>query len=334
MSSALALTQLYMSYWGASAILAAANLGIADALDREPRDVGELARALGLDEECLFRLLRGLAAIGVFREQSPRRFAHTPLSEALRSDAPGDVRATIRMFGLRSTRQAMAEYEHAIRTGGSTFELVHGDPDPFAVLAARPDEAAVYHEAMSLDRGAAEGILGAVDFGAIATLVDVGGGRGTLLARILSEYPAQRGVLFDVPEVVAGARATLDAAGVTTRCEVRGGDLRREVPAGGDGYILKNILHGWPDEDCAALLARIRDAAAAGARLFIIENVMPEGNAPSFAKTFDLFLLLGGRRSKVRTQREFEALLAASGFALVAVTPYYGPQAVVEARRC
>ncbi len=325
-------TRLFQNYWIASAILAAANLGVADEVGDSPRDVQTIAGNLGVNADCLSRLLRGLASVGIFREDPVGHFLHTPRSSALRRGAPGQACATIRMFGLKATREAMAEYEHAIRTGESAFQRVHG-ASLFEVLASRPDEAAIYHAGMAAARPVVAAIADVIDFSAVRRLVDVGGGRGTLLATLLKKNPAQRGVLFDLPAVVEGAASVLEEHGVSSRCDVVGGDMRVLVPAGGDGYLLRYVLHGWRDDDCIELLRRIHEAGEPGARVFVIESVMPPGNDFSPSKPFDLFLLLGGDRGRVRTQAQHRRLLAEAGFELSRVVPVQGDECVIEARR-
>lgn len=322
--------ELYLQYWVASAILVAANLGVADAIDEEPREIGAVAQEVRADPECLLRLMRALTSVGIFREPMDRHFAHSSRSSALRSDHLAHERALIRMLGIRSIREAMLEYENAIRTGRSAHEFVHGTSNPFDLLAARPEEAAVYHEGMSIDGEVVSQILACCDFAGLRHIVDVGGGQGTLLARILKSDPGMRGVLFDLPEVVL--RHVLGEYGVLERCEVRAGDLRVEVPPAGDGYILKNILHGLSDEACVDLLQRIRSKAAANARVFIIENVMGMQTRLDFARVFDLFLLLGGRGSRVRSEAEFRGVLARSGFECICVRQVLHSQGVIEGK--
>ena len=324
------LLELFMQYFTASAVLAAAELGIADAIGDKPSSVEDVAKATHTDADSVGRLLRGLAGAGVFRETESGHYEHTARSLALRTGSAGGARELIRMFGLKSTREAMVEYEHAIRTGGSPFERVHHVANPFELLASRPDEASAYHAGMAMDAHHVPWVVRKLDLAAIDTLVDVGGGRGVLLAHALARHPRLRGVLFDMPEVVAFAHEGLAALGVADRCEVRGGDLRREVPVG-DAYVLKNILHGWPDDECIDLLRRIRAAMSARGRVFIVENVMPPGNDPQPCKPFDLFLLLGGTRSRVRTAAQFQRLIEASGFVPGPIRPIFANQCVLEA---
>jgi hypothetical protein len=201
---------------------------------------------------------------------------------------------------------------------------------PFDILAARPDEAAIYHDGMSVDSELISRILRQCDFTGVRTIVDVGGGRGTLLARLLAAYPDKRGVLFDLPNVVANT--VLAEHGVSERCEVRAGDLRVEVPVGGDCYILKNIMHARPDDECVALLSLIRNNASSRASVFIVENVMTGDSRLDFARIFDLFLLLGGNQTRVRSEEEFRDIVARSGLVFVGIHSIVQNQCVVAAK--
>lgn len=320
-----------MQYWVAAGILAAANLGVADALDDTPNPVDETARRVGADASALQRLLRNLAGVGIFREGPKGYFINTPLSAALREDAPGNSRALIRTFGLKSFRQAMPEYESAIRSGGSAFEAAHGQgAGIFECLAARTEEADIYNRGMEIASDFAAPIAETYDFSGMDPLVDVGGGYGGFLSQVLKRNPTQRGILFDLPEVVAQAGRRLKEKDVDSRCATIAGDLRQDVPAGGAGYILKNIIHGYGDPDAIALLRRIRERGLPGMRVYIIENVMPEGNAPAPCKIFDLFLLLGGNGSRVRSEFEFRSLLHEAGFAFRSFVGFPGNLGVVE----
>jgi hypothetical protein len=170
------------------------------------------------------------------------------------------------------------------------------------------------------------------DFSGADLLVDIGGGEGGFLAAILQKHPGQRGILFDLPEVVAQAGPTLARHGVASRCAAIGGDMHKDVPAGGGGYILKYVLHSLSDSAASALLRRVRENGAPNARVFVIENVMPEDNAPAPCKVFDLFLLLGGNGARVRTEREFETLFKEAGLSLCGITPLIGTTSLVEGR--
>jgi hypothetical protein len=322
--------RLFMQYWVAAGILAAANLGLADAIGETALPATSIAERLDSEPATILRLLRNLAGVGIFREGPKGCFVHTPLSAALRNNAVGGAGHVIQSFGLKTVREAMTAYEAAIRTGRSAFRISQGQ-DFFECLQRRPEEAELYGKGMSQASNADLPILEMVDFSDIRLLVDVGGGDGGFLAASLQRNPSQRGILFDLPHVVEEARFNLMNQGVAMRCALIAGDLRQDVPANGDGYILKNILHGYSDEDCLRLLRRIRDSGAAKTQVFIIENLMPEDNAPAPCKIFDLFLLLGGNGARVRTEAELCSLLYTAGLAVSRYVPILGNLGVVEA---
>ena len=173
-------------------------------------------------------------------------------------------------------------------------------------------------------------VVDAYDFSPFETIVDVGGGYGTLLAAILRRNPAARGILFDQPHVVAAAEEHLAAAGVADRCTTVGGDFFVEVPAGGDAYVLAQILHDWDDERSVAILRQCRRAMPAHGKLLVVELVLPPGEEPFFGKWLDLHMLvMAGARE--RTAAEYDALFRAAGFALARVVPTPAGPSIVEA---
>lgn len=332
-AAAQAVLGMYMQAWQSMAILAAANFGIPDRLADHTQPVEELAKSLSVDPRTLFRLMRALASRGIFKQVGERSFSNSHLSEALRSGAPGGARELIRATGLPTTRRAAAVYERAIATGRNAWELEFSWRGPFDLAEHEPAEAAVYDEGMCATAAAqAEDIVARFDFSRFRKLVDVGGGRGMLLATVLAMNPQQRGVLFDMPHVVAQSGKLLSERGVGERCEVLGGDYCEDVPGAADGYILKNILHGCSDDRARGLLRLIHRRAAPEARLMIIELMMPRTPQPAHA-LFDLFLLLGGVSSRVRSEHEFRSLLEESGFDLLHVIHTSSAICVIEAQR-
>ena len=224
------LMRLINGYQVTQAIHVAAKLGIADLLADGPRGSEDLAVATGSHPEALYRLLRALAAIGVFREEAGRRFSLTEFGASLRSDAPDSVAGWSALVGEPYYWQAWGALEHSVRTGGNAFRHVHGT-DAWTFRARDPDRSAGFDRAMtSMSRQVAASVVAAYDFGRFRRVVDVGGGNGTVLAAILSRYPATRGVLFDQPHVVAGASPILGETGVADRCEVVGGSFFEELP--------------------------------------------------------------------------------------------------------
>lgn len=312
------------------ALYVAARLGVADLLAEEPRDPSELSAATGAHAGSLYRMLRALASVGVFSERADGKFELNATAHLLRRDAHGSLRDTAIMFGEEWHWRVWGSAYDSVRTGETAFAGVHGS-DIFPYFAANQEAARVFDRAMtSLSHTAAAAVAEAYDFSGTATLADIAGGHGTLLAGILRANPAMRGVLFDQPQVIAGATERLAAEGVAGRVELATGDFFAEVPAGADAYLMKYIIHDWDDERALAILANCRRAMPDGARLLLVETVIAEGNAPHFGKLLDLEMLLftGGRE---RTEAEYRALLARAGFRLTRVVPTRSPLSIVEA---
>ncbi len=196
--------------------------------------------------------------------------------------------------------------------------------------ARAPEAGAIFDRAMTgLSRGVTDAVLGAYDFARFACVVDVGGGQGALLAAILTKHPSMRGVLFDQPQVVAGAEQVLRDAGVADRCQVVGGDFFEAVPDGGDAYVLKSILHDWEDEQARAIVRTCRRAVGPNGKLLVIEREISPPNEGPRAKFLDLQMMVGAG-GRERTHEEWAALFAAGGFRLERVTPTEAWVSVIE----
>lgn len=318
--SALALRRLVNGYQVTQAIHVAAVLGIADLLADGPRRSDDLAGATGAHPGALYRLLRALSGVGVFHEEEDRTFALTELGAGLRSDAPEPVGGWAAFVGEPYQWQAWSALLHSVRTGENAFRHVHGI-DSWTFRAERPELSASFDRAMtSLSRLVVTAVLDAYDFGRFGRIVDVGGGNGAFLSAILARNPTARGVLFDQPHVVSGAGPILAAAGVTDRCEVVAGSFFEAVPAGGDAYLLKAILHDWEDAPCIEILRTCRQAMADGSPLLVIERELGRPNQDPDAKFSDLNMLVGPMGQE-RTSAEYAALFAAAGFQFAGVTP-------------
>jgi precorrin-6B methylase 2 len=311
------------------ALHVAATLGIPDLLRDGPLSADVLAERSGAHAPSLYRLLRALAAVGVFEEHDDRTFASNPLADALRSDADESLAGWAAFVGTPTYWDAWGELLHSIRTGENAFRHLHG-VDVWEYRAARPEEGATFDRAMAdLTRTANRALLDAYDFGRFNTLVDVGGGRGALLAGVLARHPDLRGVLFDQPHVVDTARETFAQAGVSDRVQVVGGSFFEGVPAGGDAYVLKWIVHDWEDEEAAAILRRCREALGDGGRVVVIERVLGQGDRAEAAfSDLNMLVMPGGRE---RTEDEFAALFAAAGLRQAAITPTAGALCLIDA---
>jgi O-methyltransferase domain/Dimerisation domain len=325
-----ALRRLVNGYQVSQAIHVAATLGIADLLADGPRASDDLAAATGAHPQALYRLLRALASVGVFHEEEGRRFSLTPLGDCLRADAPEPVGGWAAFIGRPPHWRAWGDLLHSVRTGENAFRHVHGAA-VWDYRAQHPEEGVYFDGAMTANaRQSTAAVLAAYDFGRFARVVDVGGGQGALLAAILAHHPGVRGVLLDQPQVVARAEGMLREAGVSARCEVVGGDFFASVPAGGDAYLLREILHDWEEAEAIAILRNCRQAMAPEGRLLAIEAVIGPPNEGAAGKFTDLTMLAnpGGRE---RTREEYAALVGAAGFRLSGVVPTAMEHSVIEA---
>jgi len=309
------------------AISVAAELGIADLLRDGPRTTEELARASGAHPQYLYRLLRMLAGYRVFAEDGTGRFTLTPAAALLQTGAFRDVS---RMMS-EADWNAFGHLLHNVKTGENAFKHVHG-VGFFDYLSAHPEAQERF------DRGQANGtdtedpiVASAYDFGQFKRIVDVGGGRGGLLAEILKIHASPKDVLFDQPQVIAQPDH-LRAAGVLDRCETVGGNFFEFVPKGADAYVLKRIIHDWNDDICEGILRRCRDGLADGGRVLVIDAVVPPGDEPHFSKSMDLLMmvLLDG---KERTEADFRELFRRAGLKLNRIVPTASLMCVVEGER-
>ena len=308
-------------------IYAVAKLGIADLLTDGPRTTEELASLAAVDPPSLYRLLRALASVGVFTEIAPATFALTSIAERLKTDAPDSLRAWAIVTG-EITARCWGELMHSLRTGHPAFESVFGT-SVFEHLEAHPDAAAVFdhHQAQGgLALHAA--VAASYDFSAIQTIIDVGGGNGSLAAAILKRHPGVRAAIFDLPHVIERARAAAHPT-LNSRCDYIGGSFFDSIPPGADAYVLSRVLHDWDDDRAATILTNCRRAMHADARLLVIERVVPHGNEPHESKFMDLNMLIitGGRE---RTEYEYRALFERSGLRLNQITATRSEVSVVE----
>jgi len=307
----------------AQSCYAVARLGVPDLLASGPRTVADLATECGADPQVLHRLLRALASLGLFRRTAPDTYELTSVGDLLRSDVPGSLRQTAVLHGEEVAR-SFAEIVHTVRTGEPAFDKVHGQPF-YDYLAGHPDTADTFVAAMGSERVPAA--LAGCDLTGVATVVDVGGGNGGLLAEVLAAHPDARGVLLELPDSVRAARAWLAEAGMADRVELVEGSFFDEIPAGGDVYVLARVLHNWTDEHAEVILRQVGSAMGRGARLLVFEKFLPEEPASAGAAAMVDLLMLGMLEGHDRTAAEYVALLDKAGFEVVAVRPAADPSA-------
>jgi O-methyltransferase domain/Dimerisation domain len=327
--SRVALRHMIMGFRVTQLIYVAAKLGIADHLRLGPQSVDSLAGVSGAHPRALYRLLRALASIGIFEEADDGRFHLTHLAEPLQTETSGSLRALAILYGDDSYYRAYGALLHSIMTGKSAFQHVHGQT-LFEYLNEHPDAGGTFNQAMTAySEQEIAAILGAYDFSRVSRVVDVGGGHGRLIAAILGANTQACGILFDQAPVVEGARDFIAQLELGSRCELVAGDFLHSVPAGGDLYILKSIIHDWDDETAVAILTNCRAVMTSQALLVLVERVVPPGNGPSEAKLFDINMLmvLGGCE---RTEAEYKNLLEAAGFRMTDVIPTRSALSLIE----
>jgi ubiquinone/menaquinone biosynthesis C-methylase UbiE len=321
------LLRLIDSFVTTQLLYVAAKLGIADTLAQGPRTGAEIAQAVGVEERTLVRVLRGLVIEDVLAEDGDGRFSLTSVGACL-----GPLQAAAIVRGEVYYHGAEGLLETVLR-GGTAFERVYGERF-FEYLGRHPEHDAAFERTMA---GRAEqevrDVVAAYEFAGLRRVVDVGGGRGVLLAAILRAVPGLHGILVDRDSVIPRARAHLESVDVAGRAECLAGDFFTDVPAGADAYVLSRVLHDWDDEDATRILATCRRAMSQGSRLLIVEAILPERahEGPAVIRMdIHMLMLLGARE---RTEREFRALLEGAGFVLRRVVATASPAGlgVVEA---
>ncbi len=322
--------ELILNAWVAQTITTAADLGVADALAGGPLSGAQLADRVGADADALKRLMRALIGIGIFRQGSDGRYALNALAETLRTDAPVSMAGMARWVGSPQHREHWSHLTDAIRTGHPVVPELRGKP-VFEYLAGEAALREVFNSAMTnLSEFATVPLTAAYDFSAFGTIVDVGGGHGRLLAAILETTPDSRGVLFDLAEVVAFAPELFRKYGVDDRVRIEEGSFFDSVPEGGDAYVLKNVIHDWPEEEAVRILKNVRTAARTGARLLLCEFVIPDHDRDFHGKWVDIeMLVVAGARE--RTADEYGRLCDQAGFRLNRVVDTVSPLSIVEA---
>ena len=320
--------QIISGFWIGRCVYVLAKLRLADLIKDGPKSIDDLAAATNTHAPSLFRVLRALASVGVVT-QDGNRFGGTPLSDTVSSDAHGSIRAFAMTELGEEHYPAWGELMHSVQTGGIAFDKAFGEPI-WEFFAKNPDNAQIFNDAMSgLTAQANEALHAAYSFSGINKIMDVGGGHGGLITSILQKNPGMTGILFDAPEVIAGAKEKIETSDIADRCEMVAGNFFQSVPAGADTIILKWIIHDWNDEQSVSILKNCHRALPENGKLILVEAVVPETSEPHFSKFIDLNMLVitGGRE---RTEAEFRKLYEDSGFKLTRVVPTESPFSVIE----
>ncbi len=332
--SSATLLELVSGLWRPYAIAAIAELGVADTLKGGPKDIAEIAREVGADEESLFRVCRLLAKDGVLEQPEERRFGLTALSEPLCSDHPNSVRCSVRQFLSRWNLASWAELPEVLRSGEPAFPRLHGGRSLWQWFADEaPEDGAVFHASMrELTRMLVPLLAGVRDFSKYGRILDVGGGEGALIGGLLTHFREPFGGILDWEEALRGAPAHLESLRVADRVKLIPGSFEEPWPADWDAYLVKSILHGLRGDALQTVLGHLRGAIAGGGKGFVLEALIPEakrGVAPSYLE-LQMLIGSGGRE---RTVSEYRELFRSAGLRLSDVHRTASPIAmmVVEA---
>jgi hypothetical protein len=303
-----------MGYYGSQALYVAAKLGVADLLDEGPRSAADLAAAVGADPDSLHRVLRLLAANGIFDLNDDGRFGLNPASEHLRTTAQGSMKDLVLVFG-EEFYQAFGNLLIAVKTGRDAFAITFGRK-LFDYLDKYPDRGRAFDGAMAAGAVFFTSIPEVYDFSGLKIVVDVGGGNGTLLASILKANPHLEGVVYDAAPVVEAAAENVSQLGLSDRVRLEAGNFFNSIVGGGDAYLFSRILHDWTDEQCTQILGNCRRAINADGRLLVVERLLP--GAYATAADVNMLAVTGGRE---RSEQDFARLMSETGFRLSRVIP-------------
>jgi hypothetical protein len=312
-----------------AALATMAELGFADHLRDGPLSADQLAARCEAHPQSVRRVLRELASMGFVRSV-PEGYAVTEVGLTLTDDSPGSVRSAIRLVGEEAYWYGMGKLPETVKSGSSAFATRYGPV--YHYLGEHPETAIVFDDFMT--RRAipfASGLAGGYDFTGVRRVVDVGGGRGHILATLLAAYPEMRGVLFDLDRVIPSGRDAMAAAGLADRCEFVVGDFFSQVPVEADVYILSNVIHNWSDEDSIRILSNIRAAMASDGKVLVLEIVLPDDDSPHVGKDADMRMLSLIGEGMERTRTEYQTLLEKSGLTTSAVVELPGWASVIVA---
>lgn len=320
--------QLLNGAYVAGAVSCLAQLGIPDLIEAAPRSAEDLASQIGADPQALYRLMRATASLGVLSEGPDGKFSQTPMSKVLRKDATPSLRALAIMGGREWHGRGWSNLDYCVRTAKQALDQIYGE-DVFEFLKQRPTEMQIFNDAMTeLSMIDGPAVAEAYNFEGIRSIIDIGGGHGLLLATILQKNPYLRGTLYEVPHVLEGA-ANGPLKPLMERCILASGDMFSSVPAGADAYIMKHIIHDWPDDKCIQILKACRKGVNPGGKLMVVDCVIQPGNDFSPAKFLDLQMLIfpGGCE---RTEKQFRELFAAASWRLNRIVQTVASDSIVE----
>jgi C-methyltransferase len=311
------------------ALVAAAQLRLADEVGDGATEIGDLARAVQADPDALLRLMRTLTLMGIFRKAGERSFAHTELSRGLRSDSPEGFHDMVLLEGAEWSWAMTRSTAEAVRTGKPVFPTLYGK-DLFTYFAEDdPVAGRVFDNAMTaMNEASVPMVCELLDLTGVGTVADIGGGQGSLIRALLHQHPGTKGVLFDVEHALHDVHAELRDGALADRCTIVTGDCTVSVPIRADVYLLRHVLHMWDDNTAVQVLKNCAAAASSGTRIIVIEQLLHEDSGDPSVALLDLHMLaIGG--GKTRTPDDFAGLVSRAGLTFDGVVgPPFGDQLV------
>lgn len=325
-----ALIEMLTGFCVSRAISVAAALGVADHMsEKQTISAKTLAEKTGANPDALYRLMRALSISGIFDEARVGEFRLTRIGATLRTDHPQSMRY-FSIFQGQINWVNWGALDHCVRTGTNAIEHLHG-MKPFEYLGGDKERADVFDRGMvNISAMELDPILAAYDFSPYKVIVDIGGGYGATLRAILAITPGTKGILYDLPQTAEGARRQIEEAGLDQRIEVFGGSFFDGIPAGGDAYLMKHIIHDWSDDECILIMANIRKQIPPHGKLILLEQVIPAPGVVHFSKFLDLEMLVV-TTGRERTEDQYRSLMAKAGFRLERIVPTIGLTSVIEA---
>jgi ubiquinone/menaquinone biosynthesis C-methylase UbiE len=322
-----AMLEVLQNLWLLGALRAATELGIADLLKEGPKTIDELAKLSGSVEGPLYRVMRGLASHGIFKESKNKMFSINPLAKSLQKE---ELKYFIE-FSLSAMQfNISVEMIHSVKTGRNSTELFIKN-GVFEHIGQSQEINNLYNKAMtSTSKMQVSAILPCFEFGKFRHIIDIAGGQGFLLSSILNRYKTIKGTVFELPQVINNAQQLIGDSEKSGKIEFVTGNFFESIPAGGDLYLLKNILHNWNDEDSAKILQNIRKVLPPNGRLLIIEMIVGYDNNSSWAKMMDLYMMIG-LNGRERTREEYQALLEKAGYKNESIKRTVSPLSIIVA---
>ncbi len=318
-------------YWTTQAVYVVSRLGVCDHLKESPKTAGQLAKLTNTNPEALYRVMRAVASIGYLIEADGRKFSLGPLGEFLKSDHPATMRSFVNMHGDSWHWDAWGKLLDSVKTGKSGVEINSG-MELFEFLKREPENTQTFSDTMSnLSRRVAPVIADAYPIAGDVTIVDVGGATGALLAEFLNKNTKAKGVLFDLPEVIAVAKTSPGLSSVKGRIRFEEGSFFEKIPSEGDIYLMKYILHDRDDSRASKILGTLRTSVPKSSKILIVEQLIQKDPGPEDRSRFvDLEMLAVTPGGRERTEQDFRNLLDAAGLSLNKIVPTKSPFFVLE----